>query len=98
MKKPRVALPTAAANASAATALYAGQFYPCGSSISAADRAATGAMGCLVQKDGDIYGLTNNHVTGNYSHTVPGMPTLDEIRRKLKTLPNDPDLSDAYFA
>jgi hypothetical protein len=76
MKKPQVALPTAAANANAATALYAGQFYPCGSSISAADRAATGTMGCLVQKNGEIYGLTNNHVTGNYSHTAPGMPIL----------------------
>ena len=74
LKKPQIALPTAAANASAATALYAGQLTRAARSISAADRAATGTMGCLVQKDGEIYGLTNNHVTGNYSHTAPGMP------------------------
>jgi hypothetical protein len=40
MKKPRVVLPATPASASAATALYAGKFYPCGSSISAADRVA----------------------------------------------------------
>jgi hypothetical protein len=76
MKKPHVALPTIAANASAATALYANKFYPCGSSISAADRTATGTLGCLVSKDGILYGLTNNHVTGNYSLTAPRMPIL----------------------
>jgi hypothetical protein len=76
MKKPRVTLPAIPAAASAATALYAGKYYPCGSSISAADRVATGTMGCLVEKDGQIYGLTNNHVTGNYAQTAPGMPIL----------------------
>ena len=75
IRKPQPTLPTGAVHLAPSAALHAG-FYPCGSSISAADRPATGTLGCLVTKDGKIYGLTNNHVTGKYSQTKPGMPIL----------------------
>ena len=75
LKKPQPTLPTSAVSLAPSAALYGG-LYPCGSSISAADRPATGTLGCLVTKNSKLYGLTNNHVTGKYSLTKPGMPIL----------------------
>lgn len=49
--------------------------YTCGSSISVANRRSAGTMGCLVRKDnGELYGLTNNHITGGCNNTRLGMP------------------------
>ncbi|WP_158808606.1 hypothetical protein [Beijerinckia sp. L45] len=76
IRKPVTALPVSSVAIDPKKALYAGRFYPCGSSISASDRRATGTLGCLVTKDDQLYGLTNNHVTGGYSLTVPEMPIL----------------------
>ncbi len=75
IKTPQIAFPTASILFSHANALRHG-YYPCGSSISIANKIATGTVGCLVQKDDVLYGLTNNHVTGLFSHNRVGMPIL----------------------
>lgn len=52
-------------------------FYACGSSISPGNDASAGTLGALVRlADGQIYGLTNNHVTALCSHTEIGTPIL----------------------
>lgn len=48
----------------------------CGSSVTAAPIHAAGTLGCLVERGGVLYGLTNNHVTGDCNHTVIGMHIL----------------------
>lgn len=49
----------------------------CGSSITAATIFSAGTMGCLVQDaNGDLCGLSNNHVTGGCNHMEIGMPVL----------------------
>lgn len=51
--------------------------YACGSSISPGNDASAGTLGCLVSdKQGVMYGLTNNHVTGGCSHSPVGLPIL----------------------
>lgn len=50
--------------------------YRCGSSISPGNSASAGTMGALVTKNGETFGLTNNHVTGGCSHSPPGLPIL----------------------
>lgn len=54
-----------------------GNTYACGSSISPGNDASAGTMGALVRMpDGEIYGLTNNHVSALCSHVAPGTPIL----------------------
>ncbi len=49
----------------------------CGSSITVSHVHAAGTLGALVtDKKGKLYGLTNNHVTGDCNHTVKGMYVL----------------------
>ncbi len=49
----------------------------CGSSVTAAPVYGAGTFGCLVTTDdGILYGLTNNHVTGDCNHTPLGMHIL----------------------
>ena len=51
--------------------------YTCGSSIHVGNRLGAGTLGCLVRtSDGAMYGLTNNHVTGNCNFASPGLPIL----------------------
>lgn len=51
--------------------------YTCGSSISVANVIDAGTFGCLVRDaQGALYGLTNNHVTGQCNFTDKGMPIL----------------------
>ena len=46
----------------------------CGSSLAAASIWGAGSMGALLRlPDGQLYGLTNNHVTGGCNHTVVDM-------------------------
>lgn len=53
------------------------QFYACGSSISPGNDASAGTLGALVRlPDGQIYGLTNNHVSALCSHVAPNTPIL----------------------
>lgn len=51
--------------------------YACGSSISPGNSASAGTMGALVKDGaGNVYGLTNNHVSGACSHSPIGLPIL----------------------
>jgi len=51
--------------------------YACGSSISPGNSRSAGTMGALVRDDtGEIFGLTNNHVTGLCNHSSVGVPIL----------------------
>lgn len=51
--------------------------YACGGSVSVGNCADAGTLGCLVRDaNGDLYGLSNNHVTGSCSHAAIGMPIL----------------------
>jgi len=51
--------------------------YACGSSISIANRRSAGTLGCLVKNaQNELFGLTNNHVTGGCNNTRPGMQVL----------------------
>ncbi|WP_421526325.1 hypothetical protein [Pseudomonas yamanorum] len=54
-----------------------GNRYVCGSSISPGNSQSAGTLGALViDADGTVHGLTNNHVTGLCSHSQPGLPIL----------------------
>lgn len=56
-------------------AVFRGQRYTCGSSISVSNRRSAGTIGALVRNsDGNLLGLTNNHVTGGCNNTRRGMP------------------------
>jgi len=51
--------------------------YACGSSIFPANRMGAGTLGLLVKNDaGELFGLTNNHVTGACNHSEAGLPIL----------------------
>ncbi len=69
----------------------AGRF-ACGSSITVAPVQGAGTMGALIRlPDGKLYGLTNNHVTGDCNHTEVGMYVMcpagidAEVNRKPPT-------------
>jgi hypothetical protein len=52
-----------------------GHSYTCGSSISIANDRSAGTLGCLVRdRGGDIFGLSNNHVTGGCNNARTGLP------------------------
>jgi hypothetical protein len=51
--------------------------YTCGSSISVGNNRDAGTLGCLVRNNlGDIFGLTNNHVSGGCSYAPVGLPIV----------------------
>ncbi|WP_049639220.1 hypothetical protein [Methylophilus sp. TWE2] len=51
--------------------LTAAGIYTCGSSIHPARHIGSGTLGCLVKNDnGEIFGISNNHVTGNCNFTL----------------------------
>ena len=51
--------------------------YACGSSISVGNNRSAGTLGALVRNgDGELFGLTNNHVTGGCNNTRRGLPIL----------------------
>lgn len=52
------------------------QYYACGSSVSPGNSASAGTMGALLSKNGILFGLTNNHVTGGCSHSQIGLPVV----------------------
>ena len=54
-----------------------GHFYTCGSSISVGNNREAGTLGCLVRDAaGQLFGLTNNHVSGACSYAPTGLPVL----------------------
>jgi hypothetical protein len=51
--------------------------YACGSSIGVANDRMAGTLGALVSNNlGELFGLTNNHVTGGCNNTRLGLPIL----------------------
>lgn len=50
--------------------------YCCGSSISPGNAASAGTLGALIRIGTEIFGITNNHVTGGCSHSPVGLPIL----------------------
>ncbi len=66
--------------------------FSCGSSITVAPIQGAGTLGALIRlADGKLYGLTNNHVTGDCNHTEVGMHIMcpagidAEVNRKPPT-------------
>lgn len=54
-----------------------GERYTCGSSVYPANCIGAGTMGLLAKdKEGRIYGMTNNHVAGACNNAMPGLPIL----------------------
>ncbi|MBR8303458.1 hypothetical protein KDW49_22375 [Burkholderia dolosa] len=52
-------------------------FYTCGSSISIGNNREAGTLGCLVRDAaGDLFGLTNNHVSAACNYAPTGQPIL----------------------
>lgn len=52
-------------------------FVTCGSSVFPVNCIGAGTFGALVRgKDGKLFGLTNNHVTGACNFAAPGLPIL----------------------
>lgn len=73
----------AAANVAEATSTCAlhqvgpQSFYTCGSSISIGNNREAGTLGCLVRDPaGQIFGLSNNHVSGACSYAPAGLPVI----------------------
>lgn len=53
------------------------QFYTCGSSISVGNNREAGTLGCLVRDAaGQLFGLSNNHVSGACSYAPTGLPVI----------------------
>jgi hypothetical protein len=51
--------------------------YTCGSSIGVGNNRSAGTLGSLVHDEsGQLFGLTNNHVTGGCNNTRQGLPIL----------------------
>jgi hypothetical protein len=54
-----------------------GDRYTCGSSIYIGSEKGAGTLGCLVRnQNGELFGLSNNHVTGGCNYAVPGLPII----------------------
>lgn len=54
-----------------------GQHLTCGSSISVGNNRDAGTLGCLVRAtNGDLMGLSNNHVTGACNYASAGLPIV----------------------
>ncbi|WNC88834.1 hypothetical protein RI103_14115 [Paraburkholderia sp. FT54] len=51
--------------------------YTCGSSISVGNAQAAGTLGCLVRDaTGQLFGLSNNHVSGSCNYSPTGLPIV----------------------
>jgi hypothetical protein len=73
---PQVRLPTSGGNAANAFALHNGR-YTCGSSVSIGNFVCAGTLGCLVRdQQGELFGLTNNHVSGGCGYSDPNLPIV----------------------
>lgn len=52
-------------------------YYTCGSSISVGNNREAGTLGCLVRSmTGDLFGLSNNHVSGSCNFAGVGLPIV----------------------
>lgn len=72
--------PAAVAANTNSCSVYAGgngTFYTCGSSVSVGNNREAGTLGCLVKNaQGELLGLTNNHVSAACSYAPIGLPVL----------------------
>lgn len=51
--------------------------YTCGSSVYIGSEKGAGTLGCLVRSpSGELFGLSNNHVTGGSNYAPPGLPIV----------------------
>lgn len=58
-------------------ASHGNSFYTCGSSISVGNARSAGTLGCLLRDAaGQIFGLSNNHVTGSCNYAPTGLPIV----------------------
>ena len=89
---PETVSPAAVAEATSTCALHdvgGNHFYTCGSSISVGNNREAGTLGCLVRDaGGQLFGLTNNHVSGACSYAHSGLPVL--APGVLDVSPNNP--------
>ncbi len=73
---PQVRLPLSGSGAAATHAIHNGR-YTCGSSISVGNSVSAGTLGALVRNPaGDMFALTNNHVSGGCSYTDFNFPIV----------------------
>lgn len=73
---PQVRLPHSGGVSAAAHAIHSGR-YTCGSSISVANCISAGTLGALVTNaEGQVFALTNNHVSGGCSYTDVNFPIV----------------------
>lgn len=85
---PKVTLPASSMSSPALLGPQA-NVHCCGTSISVATEAPTGTLGCLIRIDGEMHGLTANHVTGLCHHTDPDMPIIGPGTLDIR--PGNPD-------
>lgn len=73
---PQVRLPASAGAGSGTFATHNGR-YTCGSSISVGNAVSAGTLGALVcDAAGELFGLTNNHVSGSCGYSDPHLPIV----------------------
>jgi hypothetical protein len=66
-----------AANPCAMHVLNGTSYYTCGSSISVGNDRAAGTLSCLLMDAaGDLYGMSNNHVSGACNYAPAGLPII----------------------
>lgn len=77
---PQTISPTGIAQASTSWSTHTAsgqEFYTCGSSISVGNDRSAGTLGCLVRDAvGDLFGLTNNHVSASCNYAPAGLPIV----------------------
>lgn len=70
-------LPARNAVRPSSTLTMVGPRYPCGTSISTGDDISAGTFGCLVRdRQGRLFGLSNNHVVGQCNDADPKLPIV----------------------
>jgi len=73
---PQVRLPASGGPGVNTFAIHQGR-YTCGSSISVGNAVGAGTLGALVQDGaGELFGLTNNHVSGSCGYSDPHLPIV----------------------
>lgn len=73
---PQIRIPAFGGTATGTYHLHNGS-YTCGSSISVGNVVSAGTLGCLVRNaNGDLFGLTNNHVTGGCGYSEINVPIV----------------------
>lgn len=78
---PSTVSPAAIAQAATACAIHhtaaGSQVYTCGSSISVGNDRSAGTLGCLLRDAAnELYGLSNNHVSGSCNYAPVGLPVI----------------------